>query len=62
MAEEKQILLSTSTSTMKTFAENAQHHALLLALKVDELTVANDDLKRKLDLANIELSELKVKK
>lgn len=60
--EQKQILLPTSTSTMKTFLDAAQHHALLLALKVDELTVERDDLIRKLDAANIELNDLKVKK
>lgn len=63
MAEEqKQILLPTSTSTMKTFLEAAQHHALLLSLKVDELTAENAELSRKLDIAGIEISDLKAKK
>lgn len=63
MAEEqKQILLPTSTSTMKAFAEAAQHHALLLSLKVDELTAENAELTRKVDLLGIEISDLKVKK
>lgn len=63
MAEEqKQILLPTSTSTMKTFLEAAQHHALLLSLKVDELTAENAELVHKVDLLGIEISDLKVKK
>lgn len=62
MADEQRVLLPVSTSTMKNFMEGAQHHALLLSLKVDELTAEKEELTRKLDAANIELTDLKAKK
>lgn len=56
-AKEQRVLLPTSTTTMKVFMETAQHHALLLSLKVDELTAENAELSRKLDLATIDKKE-----
>lgn len=60
--KEQRVLLPTSTSTMKSFMDAAQHHALLLSLKVDELTAENAELARKVDLLGVEINELKAKK
>ncbi len=46
--KEQQVMLSVSASTFQRFMETAIHQSTLLALKVDELQLVNNELKRQL--------------